>query len=68
MNIFTLRADLSAFIARGCQQHPDCRTAEVIAHPANPYYPEDLQLLHSPWEKELAFPVRFVSFRQLTLA
>ena len=25
-------ADLSAFIARGRQQHPGCRTVELIAH------------------------------------
>jgi predicted glycoside hydrolase/deacetylase ChbG (UPF0249 family) len=61
-------ADLAGFIASGRQQHPGCRTVELIAHPANPYYPEDLQLLLSPWEKGLPFPVRFLSFRQLRLA
>jgi predicted glycoside hydrolase/deacetylase ChbG (UPF0249 family) len=60
--------DLSAFIARGREQHPGCRTVELIGHPANPYYPKDLQLLLSPWEKELPFPVRFVSYRQLSVS
>jgi len=61
-------ADLSTFIARGREQHPGCRTVELIAHPSNPYYPDDLRLLLSPWKEELPFPVRFVSYRQLSVA
>jgi predicted glycoside hydrolase/deacetylase ChbG (UPF0249 family) len=58
--------DLTTLISVGSSRHLDFRTVEALVHPGNPYYPGDVGLLLSPWEKNLCFPVRFVSYHQLS--
>jgi predicted glycoside hydrolase/deacetylase ChbG (UPF0249 family) len=58
-------SDLTTLISVGSRQPLDFRTVEALVHPGNPFYPGDIQLLLSPWEKELCFPVRFVSYHQV---
>jgi len=58
--------DLTTLISVGATQRLDFRTVEALVHPGNPYYPEDVPLLLSPWEKNLCFPARFVSYHQLS--
>lgn len=42
------------------------RTFEVNVHPGNPYYDaEEEQILSAPWEADLDFPVRLISYDQL---
>lgn len=43
------------------------RTFEVNVHPANPYYDsEEERILAAPWESDLDFPIRLISYKQLT--
>ena len=58
-------AELSKFIAVASEQVPSWATVEVSAHPGNPHYPHDVELLRSPWEEKLGFGVRLVSYHQL---
>jgi predicted glycoside hydrolase/deacetylase ChbG (UPF0249 family) len=58
-------AELSTLIAVASRQPPSWATVEASAHPGNPNYPHDTELLLSPWEERLGFPVRLVSYRQL---
>jgi predicted glycoside hydrolase/deacetylase ChbG (UPF0249 family) len=57
--------ELATFISIASRQTPTYETVEASAHPGNPYYPHDTELLLSPWEKQLSFPVRLASFHQL---
>lgn len=59
-------SDLSTLISVGSRQPLAFETVEAVAHPGNPYYAGDVQLLLSPWEKELCFPVRLVSYHQIS--
>jgi len=59
------QTELATLISAGARQRLEFRTVEAIVHPGNPYYPGDVQLLCSPWEKELCFPVRLVSYHQV---
>ena len=59
-------ADLAVFVTAEWGPHPQFHTAEALAHPGNPYYPKDSALLLSPWEEALPFPVRFISYHQLS--
>lgn len=59
-------SDLATLISVGSRQPLAFRTVEALAHPGNPYYSGDLQLLLSPWEEELCFPVRLVSYHQVS--
>ena len=58
-------SELCTFIDVASRQAPTYATVEASAHPGNPYYPKDTELLLSPWEKKLCFPVRLASFHQL---
>jgi chitin disaccharide deacetylase len=58
-------AELSTFIAVASGHAPSWSTVEALAHPGNPNYPHDVELLLSPWEEKLGFPVRLVSYQQL---
>ncbi|NQW23059.1 MAG: ChbG/HpnK family deacetylase [SAR202 cluster bacterium] len=43
------------------------RIFEVNVHPANPYYDAmEEQILAGPWERELNFPVRLISYDQMS--
>jgi predicted glycoside hydrolase/deacetylase ChbG (UPF0249 family) len=57
--------ELSTFIAVGSREGPRWAAVEASAHPGNPHYPHDTELLLSPWEEKLRFPVRLVNYRQL---
>jgi chitin disaccharide deacetylase len=57
--------ELCTFIALGSREEVTWRTVEASAHPGNPHYPQDRELLLSPWEEQLRFPVRLVSYYQL---
>jgi predicted glycoside hydrolase/deacetylase ChbG (UPF0249 family) len=62
------RADLEHFVRVGREMPafpPNIRTVETLTHPANPYYLGDVALALSPWEKELPFPIRLISFHQI---
>jgi chitin disaccharide deacetylase len=61
-------AELSTFVAVGSRQEASWATVEASAHPGNPHYPQDTELLLSRWEEKLRFPVRLVSYRQLAAA
>ena len=58
-------SELSTFIEVASRQNPTYRVVEASVHPGNPYYPHDKDLVLSPWEKQLGFPVRLASFHQL---
>jgi len=58
-------SDLSAFVSAQWEPRQRFRTVELLAHPGNPYYPGDTELLLSPWEQELPFRVHFINFYQL---
>jgi chitin disaccharide deacetylase len=57
--------ELCTFIAVGSREEASWATVEASAHPGNPNYPHDRELLLSPWEEQLRFPVRLVSYHQL---
>jgi len=58
-------SDLSAFVSAQWEPRQRFRTVELLAHPGNPYYPRDTELLLSPWEQGLPFRVHFINFYQL---
>ena len=42
------------------------RSFEVVVHPANDYYdPEESEILRTPWQDALDFPVRLISYNGL---
>jgi hypothetical protein len=59
-------AELATFIAVEWERHPRLRTAEALAHPGNPYYPGDIELIRSSWEEAVPFPVRLINYYQLS--
>jgi predicted glycoside hydrolase/deacetylase ChbG (UPF0249 family) len=59
-------AELATFIVVEWERHPRLRTAEALAHPGNPYYPGDIELIRSSWEEAVPFPVRLINYYQLS--
>lgn len=42
------------------------RSFEVVVHPGNDYYDlDEIEILKGPWEDELGFPVRLISYHEL---
>lgn len=58
-------AELATLIAAKFESHPRFQTVEALAHPGNSYYPRDIDLLLSPWEETLPFPIRLINYHQL---
>jgi hypothetical protein len=43
------------------------RTFEVNVHPENSYYDSsEIEILEGPWEEEVNFPIRLISYNDLT--
>jgi hypothetical protein len=57
--------DLNAFLETAGRMKAPAQTIEVMVHPGNPLYPDEMELLRGRWLEQLPFETHLISYREL---